>query len=305
MSLTLQRKLMVNPDDRPAWLSWRRRGIGASDMPSVLGLSPYRTALDVYLDKIGERGDDEETEAMRIGKAAEPMLADLYEQRTGRTLAATQVPLESSETPYLICTLDGITSDQRLVEFKTAGGLKGADVGEEGSDELPRDWLVQAHHQMLVADAAVCDFAVLTGGFGFRFRVLTVERDPDWDEALHQAGADFWDRVLKRSPPPPVLPNDGRNLARLFRPDGSETRIDAVMAAEAYRWEGLGEQIKALQDERHEIEATLRRALATASVGNLPDGRRLKRYSQDVAAKTIEVKAHTRDYLQILKGVSS
>ena len=42
-------------------------------------------------------------------------------------------------------------------------------------------------------------------------------------------------------------------------------------------------------------------ALDGATIGRLSDGRAVRRYTQDVEAKTIAVKAHTKDYLRLLK----
>lgn len=38
---------------REEWLDWRRRGIGGSDVSAIIGLSPFRTARDIYYDKLG------------------------------------------------------------------------------------------------------------------------------------------------------------------------------------------------------------------------------------------------------------
>ena len=38
---------------REEWLNYRRQGIGGSDVAAVLGVSPFRTARDVYYDKLG------------------------------------------------------------------------------------------------------------------------------------------------------------------------------------------------------------------------------------------------------------
>lgn len=35
------------------WLDWRKKGIGGSDVAAALNMSPYRTARDLYYDKIG------------------------------------------------------------------------------------------------------------------------------------------------------------------------------------------------------------------------------------------------------------
>ena len=33
---------------RDEWLDWRKRGLGGSDAAAVLGISPFRTARDLY-----------------------------------------------------------------------------------------------------------------------------------------------------------------------------------------------------------------------------------------------------------------
>ena len=38
---------------REQWLEYRRLGIGGSDVAAIIGISPFRTARDVYYDKLG------------------------------------------------------------------------------------------------------------------------------------------------------------------------------------------------------------------------------------------------------------
>ena len=49
---------------RKEWLEWRRKGIGGSDVAAIMGISPFRTARDIYYDKIKVTSleDDEEEE---------------------------------------------------------------------------------------------------------------------------------------------------------------------------------------------------------------------------------------------------
>ena len=58
--------------ERAAWLAERRSGIGGSDIAAILGLSPWKTAVDVWLDKTGQREDDTvgDAEAVRWGVAS-------------------------------------------------------------------------------------------------------------------------------------------------------------------------------------------------------------------------------------------
>mgnify|MGYP003308094406 CR=1 FL=1 len=70
--------------ERTEWLARRRQGIGGSDVAAILGLSPWRTALDVYHDKTGAEKPEAETENMRIGTALEQFVADRFTEETGR-----------------------------------------------------------------------------------------------------------------------------------------------------------------------------------------------------------------------------
>ena len=54
--------------DREAWLGYRKRGIGGSDAGAVCGLSPYRTAMQVYEDKVSDATEEIDNEAMRQEK---------------------------------------------------------------------------------------------------------------------------------------------------------------------------------------------------------------------------------------------
>ena len=71
---------------REEWLSFRRRGIGGSDVAAILGISPFRTARDIYYDKL-EIADVEEEEgnwvAMEMGHLLEDLVAEIFHRKTG------------------------------------------------------------------------------------------------------------------------------------------------------------------------------------------------------------------------------
>ena len=41
-------------ENRQEWLRERKNYLGGSDLGAIAGLNPYRTALDVYLDKTSD-----------------------------------------------------------------------------------------------------------------------------------------------------------------------------------------------------------------------------------------------------------
>jgi putative phage-type endonuclease len=81
---------------RDEWLAARRTGIGGSDIAAILGLSPWRTPLDVYRDKV-DGAEQPETEAMRWGRLLEDVIAREYAVRAGvriqRAIASGQLRL--------------------------------------------------------------------------------------------------------------------------------------------------------------------------------------------------------------------
>ena len=54
-NMAYQPLVLVSTKDlpRPEWLEYRRKGLGGSDAAAVLNISPFRTARDLYYDKLG------------------------------------------------------------------------------------------------------------------------------------------------------------------------------------------------------------------------------------------------------------
>ena len=49
--------------DKKEWLRYRKLGIGGSDAGAICGLNPYRTAIQVYQDKISDEIEELDNEA--------------------------------------------------------------------------------------------------------------------------------------------------------------------------------------------------------------------------------------------------
>jgi len=197
----------------PQWHAVRRTGIGGSDVAAVLGVSPWRTAYEVFLDKRGELPAQDESEPMRWGTLLEPVIRQRYADVTGSDVVTLPTTFRSERHPWMIANLDGVSRDRhRLVEVKTA--RSGEDWGEPGSDEVPLAYLLQVQHYMTVVPMKLTDVAVLIGGNDFR--VYTVPADPELQEMLIQAEFEFWQRVKDNDPPPAVgLPDVRRRYGGL------------------------------------------------------------------------------------------
>jgi putative phage-type endonuclease len=212
----------MNMIDRIDWLAQRRTGIGGSDAAAILGLSKWNTPLTLWLDKTGQAVESGENEQeKRWGTILEPVIKQEYAQRTGRAIFAPGMQRHIKHH-FMIANVDGVSNDDRLVEIKTARTSEG--WGEEGSDQVPEDYLIQVQHYLTVLELGVADVAVLIGGSDFR--IYTIQADVELQAMLIDAEARFWQLVVDRVAPAPTSFSDAQALYR-------SVRSKSVVASEA------------------------------------------------------------------------
>lgn len=209
---------------REDWLQQRRTGVGGSDVAAILGLSKYKTPLQVYQEKRGEIAPQADNDAMRWGRYLEPVVRQAYADETGREVRVLDELVRHPLYEHMIANLDGFVipeaGTRRVFEAKTARTADG--WGEPGSDQIPQQYLLQVQHYLAVTGFAVADVAVLIGGSDFR--IYEVPEDVELHEMLFDAEAEFWGRVQRASPPEPVTVADA--VARW----GRASVADLVMA---------------------------------------------------------------------------
>jgi putative phage-type endonuclease len=228
----------MNMKEQEAWLAERRAGIGGSDIAAILGLSPWRTAVDVWLDKTGQSeeviGDPE---AMRWGTLLEDVIAREYSERTEHSLQRVNRILRHPAHEWAIGNIDrAVVADgsrvrvsddggtllgaQGLLEVKTASAYKAGDWGRDGDDDaVPVHYQAQVMWYMGITGQPWCDVAALIGGQ--RLIVRRIERDGETIAAMLERAHDFWHRhVRTRQPPDPATAKD---VEKLFPADNGES----------------------------------------------------------------------------------
>ena len=216
----------------------RATGLGSSEVGAVAGLSPYAGPMDVWLVKRG-LAEVPETEAMRLGTALEPVIANLYE---GEHLAAgealkTAAEMWPREAPHgvlrhpreawalaspdrVVATAGDRHAPARLVEIKSVAWRSAHHWGE-AHDDVPPWYRAQVEWQMLVTGIGVCDLVALIGGA--ELRVYRLERDAALGAMLLDIGRAFW-RLVERGEAPPVDASETwrRHLEARFARHGAE-----------------------------------------------------------------------------------
>lgn len=215
--------------NRLEWLKERQSGIGGSDVAAILGLSKWRTPLDVYNSKVGEV-EEEDNVSMEWGRRLEPVIRQAYSDKTGRAVECPGHLFRSAEHPFMIANVDGLCSD-RVLEIKTS--RTGADWGEEGTDEIPEYYLTQVQHYMTVTGKELCDVAVLIGASDFR--IYTVKNDPELAALLIKEEEKFWECVQNRTPPAPRSLDEISKAFPVSRPETIEATDEVTKALDTLR----------------------------------------------------------------------
>lgn len=183
---------------REEWLQFRRSGIGGSDMSAILGLNPWRSVLDVWLDKTSdEEPEEEQSEYAYWGTVLEAVVADEFQRRTGMKVRRCNYTLRSIEHPFMLANIDRelVGIDEGL-ECKTASAYKEA---EWKGDLVPDSYYVQCQHYMAVTGYKAWWIACLIGGNQFVYK--RIERNDEFIAQLIEAGRQFWELVEKKQMP--------------------------------------------------------------------------------------------------------
>ena len=102
------------------WLRYRKCGITGTDAGAILGLNPYRSAFQVYHDKISDTIENIDNEAMRQGRDLEDYVAQRFTEATGLKVRRANAIYQSEEHPLLLADFDRLIVGQKAgLECKT------------------------------------------------------------------------------------------------------------------------------------------------------------------------------------------
>lgn len=241
-------------------LAIRRTGITATDIPAILGKSPWKSPLGVYLDKIGEAPAFVGNDDTDRGTFLEAGVREWAAKKLGKHIT----PGGTFVSPFnslLIATPDGYVSErpgedpEALLEIKCPRRSTG--WGEPGTDEVPDHILLQGHWQMGVIGLPRVIFAPLIGG---ELPFYPVDRDPDLNGQLVEAAERFWrDHVVPKKPPQA----SGPDLPWLKERFPAEAR-EHVVAQDAWPLLTAYLASKALAESAKATEESARAALQAA-----------------------------------------
>lgn len=193
---------------RNDWLKFRLTGIGSSDLPIILGISPWKTPLELWKDKTGRTPlESAPNFPQQHGITLEPMARAAYE-----LLNDLDMPPQVFRHPvheFMIASLDGWNEKfKRTLEIKCPLGAADHLVAKEG--KIPEKYEWQVRHQLFVTDAELADY------FSYfqpkpelvpDYCLVQMGRDHDKEKWMLSQAEAFW-RLVQTDVPPPLSSRD-------------------------------------------------------------------------------------------------
>ncbi len=188
-----------------AQLEERRTGVGGSDAATVLGINPYNTAYELYLDKLGEAPPEDPDflkESRYWGSVLEQPVCDRYAEETGYKIQKANQLIRSKEHPFMLANIDRkVVGEDRKIGFEAKTAARPEGWGDSGSNEIPPYIMCQVQHYLAVTGYDHWDLAVLIGNRDYRsYRINPIE---SIITDLIEAEEEFWDRVQAKVAPDP------------------------------------------------------------------------------------------------------
>lgn len=217
-------------------LTERRAHIGSSDVAAILGVNPYASAYDVWLEKTGryDPRDERQSDAAAAGNRLEPVvlrwasqeggLGDITRRGTERRLTGTPIKVH----------VDGLVKiDGSPVEAKTSG-IFGPVIGYwglPGTDQVPKYYIAQCTAHVMATKRDVCYLPVLLGGRGYQ--MFQVDRHQRLIDVIGEWCESFWQNHVKADTPPADTVGSEEVLKKSWRVEGKRTIIDKALGE---RW---------------------------------------------------------------------
>jgi predicted phage-related endonuclease len=176
------------------------------------------------------------------------------------------------------------------------------DQFETWNGALPLAYTLQCLTQQMCTGAAWGTVAVLVTNRAFDLHLYAVPRHAAAEAKIAEAVRDFWRAVDAGEQPPPVMPQDRKTLAEMFRSDTGET-IDLsgnnLLPELLDERRGLKAAYKTAEERIAEIDDEVKLAMGTAAIGTLPGWRITWRSTE---RKEFTVPAKTVRTLRIAKN---
>lgn len=249
--------------DRRTWLACRQHGpdgsipytLGGSDISAMFDLSPWKTRLELWMEKKGLLAVDDSSNAAQkaMGQLMEPIVAHWYGVKTGNAVLEDTNLYQHAAYPWALANIDyGATKKgvQGGLECKTTSYHK---AGDWADGALPYYYEYQARFYMAVKDMPFWDVCCLWGNNPEEdMAVRELERDPFKEGEIMDAGSAFIQSLHDNEPPTMSDAEPKLALKALARIYGNSVKGQPTIEF-SRKYENTIRRIASLQQELREL----------------------------------------------------
>lgn len=185
--------------DHDKWLRTRDMGIGGSDAAVIMGLNPYKSPYQLWMEKTGQAAPPDLSGNPYIywGTKNEANIADWFQEETGKKVRKLGT-LQNRTYPFMLANVDRqVLGENAGLEIKTAGVRH---YKEWKGDEIPDAYYCQCLHYMAVTGSDYWYIAVLLGGNESMWK--RIDRNEEDVQTLISKEREFWSLVQTHTAPP-------------------------------------------------------------------------------------------------------
>ena len=311
----------MNAVTEPVLMPDRSKFVGGSDAAAILGVSPYKTPVELWLEKTG-RAPAEVIDAVRQrifdrGHKLEPFIRDmvidkLRDEGMEVELIACNQRYCDPEHSFMSCEIDfelRLTGEMEIggklftfdgehvnADAKSVTGFARKKWGEESTEDVPIEYAAQFMHGLMVSpgNRRFCLVAALRSFDDVD--IYWTLRDDETIAAMRQKEIAFWyDHVLGDTPPDTFTFDD----VKLLFPSDNGLSIDATadIAIKVQELASVKAQIKELEEAEEVLKHQIADFINPFAILKF-DGKEIASWKGQSAAR-LDVKALQADLPEI------
>lgn len=296
----LEAKIIADTKDMPKteWLKHRQAGIGGSDASCIAGLNPWKSAIQLYMDKKEENPQEQKSLRMELGNRLEGLVAELFTEATGLKVRNVNGILKNDKYPFAFANIDrAIVGEKAFLECKTTNSY----ALKEWEEGVPAHYEIQCLHYMAITGATHCYIAALIGNSDFIWH--KIERDQETIDYLMQIEKDFWENNIEKDVVPMPDGSDAYSEYLKKKYDKSNGQVIELHLLEngvdkLNRYDEIVTDIKALESEKKLIEQEIQLYMEEFEVAKIGDRKVTWKSSSRNTIDSKKLKAEMPDIAQ-------
>lgn len=239
----------------------RLKGIGGSEVPSILGLSEFGSPYGVWLAKTGRSDVQVDNKYTRAGNILESAVAEYFEQETNCRIIKASAGNKTFRHPKYDFAIG--TPDRTYISTqKTGKGVLECKTTQRSFDDVPEGWFCQLQWYLGILGLMYGGVAWLEHGVDFKYKEY--EYDHEFFEYMVEAVQTFWtENVLKDIPPDPINSADVEKMFSKHR-EGKVLEADSTIISVHGELIQVKGAIKDLEARESELTESLKMVMRDA-----------------------------------------